>query len=252
MKPTYKYILIFLFIFGLGCKPVQRDYVSTTTYINIETGKEDAEAKSLIAPYKNKIDAEMNIVLGESEVEMIKVKDVPESALGNFVADLVYEFGKSVDTNLNCAVLNNGGLRNSLPKGNITLGNVYELMPFDNELVLIEIKGEDIAPLFDMIAEKGGMPVSGIRMTIEKVDGKNFSREIYVGGVPFSKENTYLMITSDYLAGGGDQMTFWTKGKIRTTGKKVRDAIIDHIRFKSSKGQKLHPEPDGRISYLNK
>jgi len=250
MKHYYHYIL-YLVVFIAGCKPVVKNITSSNSYINIENGKEDTKARDFITPYKDKIDAEMNLVLGESEVEMVKVKDVSESLLGNFVADLVFYFGKSFNSKLNAAVLNNGGLRNSLPKGNITIGNVYELMPFDNELVLIEISGEELSPLFNMMAEKGGMPVSGMTMIIEKINGKNFPKEIKIGDSFFLKQNTYTIITSDYLAGGGDEMTFWAKGKITTTGKKVRDAIIDYIRLKTNNGEKLHPVLDKRISYFN-
>ncbi len=251
MRRNQILILSFAIYLLLGCKPIKKDIVTSGSFVNIENSKEDLRTTEFISPYKQKIDAEMNVVLGTSEVEMLKERDIPESVLSNFVTDLVLVFGKSIDTTVDCSVLNYGGFRNSLPKGNITTGNIFELMPFDNELVIIEIKGEDITPLFNMIAEKGGMPVSGITMMIEKINGKNFPKNPKVGNILFSKEKTYKMITSDYLAGGGDQMTFWTQGKTTTTGKKLRDAIIDHIRFKTSKGESLHPVLDKRITYFN-
>lgn len=244
-------ILINICVFLLACKPVKREFTSSATYLQIESSKENTEAIKLIGPYKAKLENEMNIVLGVSDVEMIKMKDVPESQLGNFVADLVLEFSKTIDPATDCSILNNGGLRNSLPKGNITVENVYELMPFDNEIVIVEMKGEDVEPLLPMIAERGGVPVAGMTMVIEKINGKNFPKEVKIRGEKFSNEKTYKMATSDYLAGGGDQMTFWEKGSIRSTGKKIRDAIIEYIRFKTDKGEHLNPILDKRITYFN-
>jgi 2',3'-cyclic-nucleotide 2'-phosphodiesterase (5'-nucleotidase family) len=244
-------ILIYLTGFILACKPVKREFISSTSYIQIENTRESTDAIELISPYKAKLEAEMNVVLGVSDVEMIKMKDVPESQLGNFVADLVLEFARTIDAGTDCSIMNNGGLRNSLPKGNITVENVYELMPFDNEIVVVEIKGEDVEPVLPMIAERGGVPVSGMTMVIERINGKNFAKEVKIGGEKFSKERTYKIATSDYLAGGGDQMTFWVKGSTRSTGKKIRDAIMDYIRFKTGKGEHLNPTLDDRITYFN-
>lgn len=219
--------------------------------MQIENGMENKDALQLIEPYRSKLEVEMSQVIGTSDVEMMKMKDVPESQLGNFVADLVLEFSRTIDATTDCSVMNNGGLRNSLPKGNITVGNVYELMPFDNEIVIVEIKGEDVEPLFPMIAERGGVPVAGMRMVIEKINGKNFPKEVEIRGEKFSKEKTYKISTSDYLAGGGDQMTFWVKGSIRSTGKKIRDAIIEFIRFKTDRTEHLNPTLDKRIIFFN-
>jgi 2',3'-cyclic-nucleotide 2'-phosphodiesterase (5'-nucleotidase family) len=244
-------ILIYIGMVLLACKPVKREFTSTVSYRQIENEKENVDAVKLIEPYKARLETEMNVVLGISDHEMIKMKDVPESELGNFVADLILEFSKTIDLTTDCSIMNNGGLRNSLPKGNITVENVYELMPFDNEIVIVEIKGEDVEPLLPMIADRGGVPVSGMTMVIEKINGKNFPKEVKIKGEKFSKEKTYKMATSDYLAGGGDQMTFWVKGSTRSTGKKIRDAIIEYIRFKTGKGEHINSTLDKRITYFN-
>ncbi len=205
----------------------------------------------LIAPYKATVDSEMNKVIGYSEIAMPKIKDQPETVLGNFVADLVFEFAKTIDAQTDLCVLNNGGLRSSLPQGNITIRNVFELMPFDNEIVIVTLDGKNVKELFTYIAERKGVPVSGIVMKLEKMNGNVVLNQVKIGLNDFSENNTYKIATSDYLSGGGDNMNFLGKGSIQTTSKKIRDAIIDYIRLKTAENKKLKPVLDNRISYIN-
>ena len=102
--------------------------------------KSDLQVNKIISEYKYGIDSVMNEVLCYSKLEMNKGK--PESLLGNFVSDLCLEqFSNEADI----CIMNNGGLRNILPKGNVTKGDIYKLMPFENELVVVELtKGEFI------------------------------------------------------------------------------------------------------------
>src|SRR5690606_18308907 len=93
-----------------------------------------------------------------------------------------------------------GGLRIELQRGDITIGNLFELMPFENELVLLELSGRNVQQLADFIAATGGQPVSGLRMKIS--DGK--ATDIVVAGKPLKLSRTYKLITYDYLANGGD------------------------------------------------
>lgn len=246
-KYSYLYIVAFLI---LSCQPAKRNLSSTATYLEIQSQTEETAVNKIIAPYKTSLYAEMNKVIGISDVAMAKTKDMPETLLGNFVADLVLEFSKTIDPETDFAVLNNGGLRSSLPMGNITVGNVYELMPFDNEIVIVTLDGNNVQKVFSYIAEKAGVPVSGVTLQLEKMNGTQVPYNIKVGAEKFSQDNTYQIATSDYLANGGDNMNFWSKGSIQSTSKKLRDAIIDHIRFKTDSQLHLNPSLDGRISYL--
>ena len=124
---------------------------------------EDSVIKSEVSPYKIKLDKEMNVVLAVSE--QVMMKSSPEGLLGNFSADAVLkmsrEYGKD-SCKVDFCVLNNGGLRNPLPKGNITKYDIFSLMPFENEIALLTMNGGDVKELLDFIANKGGMPVAGL------------------------------------------------------------------------------------------
>ncbi len=235
----------------VACQPVKKDLVYHASYAGIKNETENAALNKIIDPYKLGIDAEMNKVIGNSEVAMPKVNGEPETILGNFVADLVLEFSRTIDQETDFCLLNNGGLRSSLPQGDITIRNVYELMPFDNEIVIVTLKGEKVNEIFSYAASKGGVPVAGVEMKLEKMNGNLVPADIKINGEKFSKERTYKIATSDYLAGGGDNMNFWSTGTIQTTLKKLRDAILDYIRLKTTENKKLNPVLDGRISIVN-
>ena len=247
-----KQFLVYLpFLLLLACKPVNHHLVSTVSYSNIQKEAENAEMDKIIAPYKAEVDAEMNKIIGNSEVAMPKQGGKPETLLGNFVADLTLEFARTIDSKTDFSVLNNGGLRSSLPEGDITIRNVFELMPFDNEIVIVTLDGNSVDKILSYIAERGGVPVAGVAMQLEKMNGTTVATSVMVGSEKFSTARTYKIATSDYLAGGGDSMGFWSTGSIQTTSKKLRDAIVDFIRLKTAENKKLHPILDNRITFLN-
>jgi 2',3'-cyclic-nucleotide 2'-phosphodiesterase (5'-nucleotidase family) len=208
----------------------------------------DSAALALIMPYKKKIDKEMNDVLVISEMPLVKGQ--PESSLGNLIADLVLikgrEYYKAEDGTIDFCLLNNGGLRTALPQGEITRGKVYELMPFENEMTVLTLDGESTRQLFNYIARSEGMPVSGVRMGIQK----NTAVRIFINDTPFDPEKNYKIVTSDYLANGGDKMAFFNQPvKRENLNIKLRDAIIEYFIEQNDAGKKLNSNKDGRIYF---
>jgi len=201
-----------------------------------------------IQPYQAKLNEVMNDVLAFSEQHMEKGK--PESTLGNFVADLCFEIGvKKYKTNdqhsIDFCVLNNGGLRSSLPAGAITRKNVFELMPFENELVVLTLPGKAVESLLQYIAGKGGVPVSNLRMKISK----DVFSEAVINGQEFNSSLEYKILTSDYLASGGDGMDMFKQNtKSEPVNCKVRDAIIEYLEMINQWNEKVISKKDGRIS----
>jgi 2',3'-cyclic-nucleotide 2'-phosphodiesterase (5'-nucleotidase family) len=201
----------------------------------------------MIEPYRSKMEGEMNTVIAES-VSPIE-KGLPEGRLGNFVADAcLYETTKiyypTDNKPVDFAILNNGGLRRPLPSGKITRGDVYELMPFENELVVLTMNGADVKNIFNFIASKGGAPVSGVRFTISNKQAIN----ILINGQPLDTLKMYKALTSDYLANGGDSYGMLTNVPRESTGLKVRDAIMQFMMTLNQKGKKIEVNTDGRIT----
>ncbi len=208
----------------------------------------DTNALALLNPYKMRLDSTMNQRLCSSEMVMQKAQ--PEGLLGNFVVDLCMEEVKQVLTDKSLAIdfcfLNNGGLRSIIPKGDITLRHIYEVMPFDNELVILILDGLTTRQLIQAIIEKGGVPVSGIRLSLNP----GSQSEVLIQNLPFDETRDYAVLTSDYLANGGDQHGFLKNRKAYyPTGLLVRDAIINHCKKADRNGRKITAVLDNRIHY---
>lgn len=196
---------------------------------------EDSTALAIISPYEDAIKAEMNEVLSFTKTELNK--NGTESTLGNFVTDLCLNYA-----NAHMCIMNRGGLRTSIDKGEITKGKLYELMPFENELVVLELNKDDYIGLLNYIGKRGGEPFSGIKITMDK-EGKILSNSWPVN---FKKGEKVRILTSDYLANGGDKMRFFKDKKQTMVGIKLRDAIIDYC----SKTDTISISIDGRIQII--
>lgn len=107
---------------------------------------------NLIAPYKAYIDSSMSIVIG-TVLEKMNV-GIPESAVTNFFTDALLDYArKSENKNIDLAILNVAGSRKPLEEGDLTIGDIYELMPFENKIIIAEISGTTVQNLFDAFAQ---------------------------------------------------------------------------------------------------
>jgi 2',3'-cyclic-nucleotide 2'-phosphodiesterase (5'-nucleotidase family) len=221
---------------------------ATSTKIAIDSTTEqlaDTNYESYLLPIKQKIDVQMNVVIGQAAVTM--KGHGPESLLSNFSADVYREAAsKYLGDSVDIAVVNLGGLRTVVTAGNITVGKVFELMPFENELVIVWLKGDKLIGLLQYFAGMGGEGVSGLRMEIKEGKAVNMS----VAGKPIFTDKLYSIATNDYLAGGNDKMVQLAQNVKRVnTGIKVRDMLLDYIKAETKKGNKIQSKLDGRIGY---
>ncbi len=203
----------------------------------------DERIASIIRPYKDSLDKEMNVVLAISDT--ILTKSVPESDLGNLMCDLVLKKSKDY---CNCKIdftfLNNGGIRlPNLPKGNITLGKVIELMPFENLIDVMTVNGKTLDTLFNYMALKGGWQISGARYKFK--NEKAF--DVFIQGEPLDLNKSYTIAVSDYLAQGGDNCTMLSYLPKTILSKSLRDAIIDGLKEMNARGEHVKSIIDGRV-----
>ncbi|GAB4134377.1 MAG: 5'-nucleotidase [Bacteroidia bacterium] len=257
MKQHLRLIIVFLLFWSASCQ--RHAHIEQITVSSVELNKQSEQIDSatiiILDPYKTELDKIMNEVIGVSTTAMPKERDKSESLLGNWVSDIsliktnsVYKPSDGQPAQM--ALFNYGGLRTSLPAGEITRGKIFELMPFENELVVLTITGAKMQELLKYLAYTGGQPVAGIQLGIlpDKTPGK-----AVIGGVPFDPGKNYKVVTSDYLAAGGDKMNFFNEPLNReNTGLKIRDAIIEFCKEETAKGKKLNASLDGRIYYETK
>ncbi len=208
----------------------------------------DTQSASLITPYKMKLDSLMSEVLCYNEQDLNK--QLPEGTLGNFVCDELMEYAvKNYNKPVDFCIYNYGGLRvGSIAKGNISVGKIFELAPFDNYLVVVELEGADCKKLFDLVAENNGTPCSKeLRLSINNNKIVNAA----INNVSFDENKTYTIITNDYVANGGDKTEPMKNAKALTNlNILVRDALINNLRIKGKNGQSIKVSLDGRVEQV--
>lgn len=247
MNKLFTYLLISTISLLFACSSHTK-YIGKNSSITVDsTATINNKVAQLIKPYKEKLDAEMNEVLVISAEEFPKEKGKPETKLGNLVADLSLEVAqKMYADSIDFCLLNFGGLRTSLPKGEITRGKIFELMPFENELVILTLSKDSLSSFIDYLKIVNGQPVSNIRL--------NFTKSInhkvdYVYG-NWVANPSVKVLTSDYLANGGDNMAFFTNPiKYEKVGIKLRDAIIQYCQEQHQQRKQLTGKLDGRITF---
>lgn len=240
----FKIILLASLTIFVSTAIAQKLAVSYTSYKIGNTVTKDTALTILIAPYKDSINKSMNITLGFSTKGLTKKQ--PESGLGNFMTDAMKTMAeKKFNNHIDAAFVNYGGIRSYLPKGDITVGKIFELMPFDNLIVLQAVKGDSLLSFLNAIAEKNGWPVSGITFSIKDKKATN----ILVDGKPLDTNATYTIANSDYIANGGDNTTMLKIFSQKNIGYLLRDALIAYTQLLTDKGQSIDVKPEKRIVY---
>ena len=228
------YIILFTFLF-YSCETTYHLNSFDSKVLNVNSVI-DSTVYYIIQPYQNEIEEQMNETLVYTKNDLTKGR--PQSTIGNFVTDLCLNY-----CDANICVFNNGGLRTTIDKGNITRGKIFELMPFENELVILELNKTDFIGLLNYISLRGGEPFSGLNIKIDK--NNNIIEHSWP--VNFNNNETVRVLTSDYLANGGDKMSFFKGKKQHKIGLKLRDAIIDYC----EKNDTIDIRLDNRIEIIN-
>lgn len=237
-------LLTFYAFLCLGCHTpqtmVKKDFESSQ--LN-SRNPEDSQVVRMIAPYKQQLDLSMNEIVGR--VENTLYKETPEGSLNNFIADAVLAFNNEPNyTVANCCVLNLGGIRlNELPAGELTVGKCFELLPFENKLVVLKITGLQLQQLLDLAALNKGWPIAGIRMKMTS----SKAYDITIQGEALDSSKIYMLLTNDYMANGGDNCSMLTKSSQRTSPYTMRDALIQYCRNQTQQNKPLTAVKDGRI-----
>lgn len=219
----------------------------TLNYKIDNTISEDSSIVKYYLPFKQKLESEMNKVIGISEVDLSRTLISGESLAGNFFIDALLEIGKTVDPSTQIAFANKFGIRTDLRSGNITVGNIFELMPFENYLTILELSGKDLATLTQYIAKTGGQPIAGMTMEIKNEEPSN----VKIGNQPLDINKTYKLITYDYLANGGDYVEGLDTPISRYDSDiLVRMGLINHIQQLTKEGKTINTKLDGRIKII--
>tara|TARA_B110000285_G_scaffold59186_1_gene67948 strand:+ start:5732 stop:6469 length:738 start_codon:yes stop_codon:yes gene_type:complete len=244
-------------VFVLACQSYKIVDTSSTIIVVDKNIPEQKFDEIELSKYRDSISKEMNMVINHSLITM--EVGCPEGLLGDFISDLSILYIKKNfpenKFNPDFCILNNGGFRNSLNKGSITIGDVFQIMPFDNYLLILEIKGNEMNDLINYIKEKSttnisrksGVPLSGIRL---KISGDKVSR-CMINNQTYDPLKTYKVLTTNYLASGGDDMDFFKNCKTMFNTKLLlRDVIIKYIEELGENNIKINTQFDGRVQII--
>jgi 5'-nucleotidase/UDP-sugar diphosphatase len=216
----------------------------------------DAAVTALLAPYIEKANASLKEVVGEAADTFIfgnRLTRYGETAIGNMITDAnVWYFKTVAKQNIDFAFHNGGNMRAELPKGKLTREQILTVLPFENYLYIVSLKGSQVLELFNFIATipqgNGGFPQFSkeVRYTLD-VPGKAV-RDLSIGGAPVDPNKTYRFCTNDYLLGGGDGYTV-LKNSIDpfNTSLLLSYVVIEYI---ASQNGIISPATDGRMRVL--
>ena len=248
---TLKYIkfsaLILVFF---SCHQIITNKEANYQLISIDNSLEPSPTiEDFLHPYKKSLDTSMAEILCYSENAHTKTEGALNTALGNMMADAVFELTepllkKRQNENLDLVLLNHGGIRAALPKGPIKTETAFRIMPFENQVVVVQMKGSAILEMIDYLKiARRAHPISGMTLHITK---KGILKKLLIQGKPLSLNNVYNVATSDYLLNGGDRMDFFKKNNaVYDIDYKIRNILIDYFKAKDT----LNPKRDMRFLY---
>lgn len=244
-------LLIILFLFIIySCKDVPNRIEGSRVEIN-DSIQSNKDIEEFVLPYRTHLNKNMDSVISYAPETYSKTDGELNTAIGNLMADAVFSesnpiFNKRTGKNIDFVLLNHGGIRAIISQGKITTRTAYEVMPFENSVVVVALKGKQINQLFNYLSKaKRAHPVS---KQVKLLLNEDFSiKEALVNGKPVSEDVTYYVATNDYLYNGGDRMTFFQPNdSLYTLDYKIRNVLIDYFK----KEDTINPKIDNRFTKL--
>ncbi|GGE20652.1 5'-nucleotidase C-terminal domain-containing protein [Psychroflexus salis] len=235
-------LLICISLGALSCekeyvKPVKINYKQQAIDANLMA---DEEIENFIAPYKSRIEGEMKKVLSYAPQSMFKSQGKYNTAIGNMMADAVLEeatpiFKKQQNLNIDAVLLNYGGIRAGISKGDISVRTAFDIMPFENEVVVVELTYESVQKMIRYLMKKKiAHPIAGIQL---QLNHDYTFKKASINGEEIKlndqKDKHFYIATSDYLLQGGDEMSFFEDNKnVYHLDYKLRNILIDYFEKK--------------------
>ncbi len=225
------------------------DFKNTMTQVSSNSSKPDPKIEAVLAPIIGDIDKVMNEVVGKTDILLSRRGRDAETIMGNMITD-----GMCMVTGADVAFTNSGGIRADIKPGDITFGEVYQVLPFENGIVTMELTGKQLKGVMEESAgrSRGTIEVSGMKMDIDPRKGANNRvSNITVHGQPLDLNKTYKVATADFLAGGSNGYTDLTEGKnVTNVNILLRDALNEFVKAKSPFNE-ANARVEGRQNYLS-
>jgi 2',3'-cyclic-nucleotide 2'-phosphodiesterase (5'-nucleotidase family) len=246
MKNFYLFTLLLLIVLAFqGCSPKLSSSSDPQQKENASKQllPDELLAHTLTRSFQPVTGIKMDEIIGYSDNELAKGR--LESPLGNLVADILFEkvnyyLGPGVDM----AAITTGTLRASIPQGEVKMKHVYDVLPFDNKVVILGLNGNQVTKLFEyLVAHENLAVANAVVVTTDKKVNR-----VFINGFPFDPEKNYTLAVSDYLAQGGDQLGFLKFAKVlHQSDIKERDLVVEYLYELHQQEMKIHKHIDERI-----
>ncbi|MBD5337414.1 MAG: bifunctional metallophosphatase/5'-nucleotidase [Bacteroides sp.] len=209
----------------------------------------DKRIVSFLEPYKARVDSVNNRVIAHSAYDLSNRERT--GGYPNWIADFASWYGDVVTDSLRSAgvdiapvdfaIMNVGGIRASMPKGDVTEGQILSTFPFANHMVITRVKGSDIKDALSVAARKGGEGVSKEVRVVSDADGK--LREVYIDMEPLDPEREYNVMTIDYVAQGNDDLTGFGRGELLWSDPQEMSAqVMRYVNLLTEMGLPIAPD----------
>ena len=244
MNKSASYPLLVAIVFAISCNTTYKAESVHYSNYRIKQPTSSNPVAAIISPYSDSVNKLMYMVIGYNETQLEKKR--PGNTLGYFMADAYLEMArKKIDPNIDMAFMNSGGIRlPDLAAGAITQGKLYELMPFDNLMVILKMKGSLLRQYLDTLAATEGVIASGANIEI----ANKTTQRIMIGGKTLDLNADYTIVHSDYVAINTSLLKNIDR---KTTSYLLRDAIIDYVKVNNSQGKKIQVLNLDRVTYVN-
>lgn len=235
---SFRYFVILLtFSCFFSCKTNEyTNYKIEGKKIGVTAEKgENSAVENYIAPFRANITKDLDNVLAFSPETLDKSKGKWQTTIGNLLAKVVYDLGNPIfekreQKTIDFCLLNHGGIRSIIPQGNVTTRTAFEVMPFENTLIIVGLTGEKVKEMADyLMKEKKPHPLYGIKIYVDK--NTLAVKNIEINGKQVDDNTIYYVATNDYLANGGDSMTFFRDSSLKfDLDYKLRNILIDYFK----------------------
>ena len=229
---AYKYGRSFgklTFIFDENNKLLSAEPFLDNLYKRADTLKDDANTLAIYGKYEEELNPVLGKVLGKTTVDLNHDRWAGPSLLGEWVCEIMKD-----KAGVQIAMTNGGGLRTSIPAGEITAGKLYEVMPFDNTLYTMKLSGADIKANIEhgiMNEDIGWIQIAGVRVTYNPgaEAGSRITSMVLEDGTPVEMDKYYTVVTNDFMFTGGDKYDFKNAKDGLNTFVPIRDALMEAI-----------------------
>lgn len=237
MKNIFFLICLSLILFT-SCKSNHLYKIEGRQIAITDSLKANQSIEDYIKPYRIQINKSLDSVISYAKDTYSKKDGHLNTAIGNMMADAVYEqtnpvFKSRTGNEIDLVLLNHGGIRSIISKGNITTRTAYSVMPFENSVVVVEMKGDKVKELVDyLVKEQRAHPIHGLQIIL---DENMQLKSATINNKSIDINNTYFVATNDYLYGGGDRMTFFKPNEnLHVLNYKIRNILIDYFTKKDT------------------